>query len=440
MLVCLTANHQNARFEVLEKLAVGRPGTAKSLIEQSENVSGAVVLATCNRFEVYLDVANAESANAESAGAAASSVIAVLSAATGVAVSELHEATETLWDQDVIPHLFSVSSGLKSVVVGEDEIAGQVRRSLEHARKAGTVTPELERLFQSASRTSRGVKTRTAIGHAGRSIVRLALELASSRIVDWAQTRVLLIGTGQYAATTIAALRDRGVLEITVYSPSGRAPRFALKHSVTAATALNAAITDSDVVITCTSREQPVITPAQIMAGHRRLIIDLGLPRNVDAAVNRIEGIELLDLETIRLHAPLEELTANSDAHSIVEDAVAEYDALLAERSTVPAIVELRKHVFDLLEKELARSRSRGSWSAESEAQLRHLVGVLLHRPSDRARELARAGDGQAFVDGLAAVFGIRGEVAPGILAPGILAPGEVAPGVVEVGDCARLS
>lgn len=403
MLVCFTANHRNTRFDILEALATAHSATAEALVQQTPGVSGAVVLSTCNRFEAYLDVPESQAIDLVFRTA-----IETLSNSTGIDSAELESSIGTLRGADVVPHLFGVSSGLRSVVIGEDEIAGQVRRSLEHARAVGTATPALERLFQTASRTSKSVKTRTAIGRADRSLVRLALELAASRITDWSATRVLLIGTGQYAATTVAALKDRGVSDIVVYSPSGRAEPFATRLALTPAFELTAAITDSDIVISCTSRDHPVVSAAHVLPGRRRLIVDLGLPRNVAAEVADIAGIELLDLETIRLHAPLEELNATREAHAVVDDAVATYSAAEAERRAAGAVVALRGHVLAMLEQELDRSRRRGTWSTQSEADLRHFAGVLLHGPSARARDLARVGRDDEFADGLQALFGIE--------------------------------
>ncbi|MGH1526902.1 hypothetical protein ACRAWC_24340 [Leifsonia sp. L25] len=139
----------------------------------------------------------------------------------------------------------------------------------------------------------------------------------------------------------------------------------------------------------------------------RRLVIDLGLPRNVDPAVAEFAGVELLDLETISIHAPLEELHAADDARSIVDAAAAEYRARSAEQAVTPALVALRKHVFDVLDAEIERARGRGDASDQTEAALRHLAGVLLHTPSVRARELARQGEAQSFIDGAAALFGV---------------------------------
>ena len=401
MLLCLTANHRNASFDLLEKLSFGAPDAAQTLVGAAHIVRGAVILATCNRFEAYLEVDDS------SARGAADAAVDVMSAASGVESSALRDAVSVLTGDDVVTHLFAVSSGLESVVVGEDEISGQVRRALEQARTNHTTSSALERLFQRATQTSRGVKARTSLGGAGRSLVRLALELASSRITDWGLTRVLIVGTGQYAATTVAALRDRGATMLSVYSPSGRADAFGTKYSLAVERDLPGAMLNADVIITCTS--STVIGTSAIIGEERRLIIDLGLPRNVDPTVAALHGIELLDLETISIHAPIDALNATSEARDLIGNAAAQFSA---ERSIEPAIVALRKHIFDLLDDEIQRARSRGDESPETEAALRHLAGVLLHSPSVRARELALAGRPHEFVEGLEAVYGVTGALA----------------------------
>lgn len=413
MLLCFSSSHRTADFDLLERLERHAPAVTAALAEHSDIVSGAVVLATCNRFEAYLDIDEPlPAARAVSAEA----VLDAVSSASGIDPDTLRGASAVYSDHAVAEHLFAVTSGLESVVVGEGEIAGQVRRALDSARTAGSVTSELERLFQVASRTSRGVKNRTGILTAGRSMVRLALDLAESRVSDWAGTRVLLVGTGKYAGASLAALRDRGVSDVRVYSPSGRAAKFAASHDIAAVPAdgLLDALAESDLVVTCSAvtdyiLTRPILTEAISQPGalERRLIVDLGLPRNVDPAVADVAGVELLDLETISLHAPLKELKAADDARSIVDEAAAEYRARTAEQEVTPALVALRKHVFDVLDAEIERARTRGDGSEQTESALRHLAGVLLHTPSVRARELARQGDAQAFIEGAAAVFGV---------------------------------
>lgn len=401
MLLCLTANHRNASFDLLEKLSFAAQDAATGLVQSTDSVHGAVVLATCNRFEAYLDI------DESAVDAATSAVVDSMSRASDVASSDLRAALTVLASDEVVTHLFAVTSGLESVVVGEDEISGQVGRALQLARKDGTTSASLEQLFQRATQTSRGVKSRTSVGAAGRSLVRLALELATSRVTDWSITRVLVVGTGQYAATTVAALRDRGASMLSVYSPSGRADAFGAKYGVAVQRDLAGAMLDADVIITCTT--STVIGTGAIIGRERRLVIDLGMPRNVDPAIVSLEGIELLDLETISLHAPVDNLTATADARELVADAAARYSA---ERAIEPAVVALRAHILGLLDAEIERAHKRGDRSPETEAALRHLASVLLHTPSVRAREAALDGRGQEFIDALEAVYGIRTELA----------------------------
>lgn len=430
--MCLTASHKNASFDLLERLSGGAGAVAERITGHSEYVSGAVIISTCNRFEAYIDLDEPVTAGQQVGVEAAT---AVISAASGIPAEQLRATWNVHTDEDAARHLFAVSAGLESVIVGEGEIAGQVRRSLETAREAGTTTSDLERLFQRASQTSRGVKNNTPLGRAGRSIVRLALDLAESRIVDWSAVRVLLIGTGAYAGASLAALRDRGVTDVAVYSPSGRAAGFAASHSIRAvdADAFPREAADATIVVTCTTASGFVLDSALISAGRRasqeslpafeldgtpgcpvrhdarQLVIDLGLPRNVDPDVAGVRGVDLLDLETIRIHAPLEELQATDHAHAIVDRAARKFAAVTDEQSLAPAVVALRRHAQELLESEIARVAPRDP-DGVAEQALRHMMGRLLHAPTVRARDLARAGDAERYIDALDALLGLAVE------------------------------
>jgi len=428
VLLCLTASHKTASFDLLERLSRTPDGVATTLVGMAPCVQGAVVLATCNRFEAYVEMDEPVTA----AGAiAVEAVLEAVETATGVPASDLAGGYAVHTGRRVAEHLFAVASGLESVVSGEGEIAGQVRRALTSARKSGTTSPELERLFQRASQAQRKVKNVTALGRAGRSLVRLALELADSRIADWSAERVLLVGTGAYAAVTLATLRERGATDIAVHSPSGRAAVFAKKHGIRALPAEEyaRAAAGASLVITCTSAEERVLdarilregrgidaAPAAAAsgcpvfgapAGHTQLIIDLGMPRNVDPDVATVEGTSLLDLETIRLHAPLEELQATDAARSIVREAAETFHVVGERQSVTPAVVALRSHIFSLLEAEIDRARRRGDEDGRVEQAMRHLAGVLLHTPTSRAHELAAAGRGAEFTAALETLFGL---------------------------------
>ncbi|HEU0183352.1 MAG TPA: glutamyl-tRNA reductase [Agromyces mariniharenae] len=435
MLICLTASHKNAGFDMLERLSANAEHAAPRILDGHDSLQGAVVVATCNRFEAYLDLDTPEGA---SPVAAVHEAIRAVGSVAGLEAEELRTTFGFVHGNAVAGHLFSVASGLESVVVGEGEIAGQVRRSLDQARREGTTTPELERLFQRASQTSRRVKNETGIGGEGRSLVRLALDLAESRVSDWAQTRVLLVGTGRFAGASLAALRDRGVTDVRVHSPSGRGARFAAGHGIesVARPEFAAAAADADIIVTCTTAEHHVVDRALIAVGReelaasagtvtalpgvaspagpgapgepRQLVIDLGLPRNVAPDVVELPGVELLDLETIKIHAPLEELGATDAARAIVNHDARAFGDIAEERDLAPAVVALRRHVFDLMDAEIERAKSRGDDDGRTEAALRHMAGVLLHTPMVRSRELARAGEQAAWIDGLEALFGVK--------------------------------
>ena len=455
MLICLTASHKNADFTALEALSTADAAQLPTAFAAHPAVDGAVVVSTCNRFEVYLDV-QADADPQEAAGIAQS--------AAADALGFHHpESLEPLAEARAAEHLFAVAAGLESVVIGEGEIAGQVRRALSSAQEAGTTSPHLERLFQRASETQRGIKNRTGIGEAGRSIVRLALDLASAR-VDLAESRVLLVGTGRFAGVSLAELRRRGARHIEVWSPSGRGDGFARSHAIGHVDGRDAALAaaSADVIVTCTSSEEFVVDAALLTAGRAQLaathafpgsapdaspasacpvhlpaaeapagcpvhgaaaeptcpvehgrtaqlVIDMGMPRNVDPDVATVHGVEVLDLETIRLHAPLEHLTATEDARDLVRKAARRFERGTAERQVGPAISALRQHVEEAMEAELERIGKRGTEAERRAAEqaLRHFAGVLLHKPTVRARELAAEGRHDDFLSAIDALYGI---------------------------------
>ncbi|MFB7249792.1 glutamyl-tRNA reductase [Microbacterium sp. NPDC056234] len=418
MLLCVTASHKTASFDMLERLSRTPDDVAPNLLAIAPCVQGAVVLSTCNRFEAYVEIDEPVTA----AGAVGvEAVLEAIEQSSGIPASDLDGSYAVHSGRRVAEHLFAVASGLESVVPGEGEIAGQVRRALTSARKEGTTSPELERLFQRASQAQRKVKNVTALGRAGRSLVRLSLELADSRIADWSAERVLLVGTGAYAAVTLATLRERGAKNISVYSPSGRAELFAKKHDIAPVAAEDYARTASrsTLLITCTTATEPVLGPAHLQAPtgpvavgcpvgpHSQLVIDLGMPRNVDPAISELEGVALLDLETIRLHAPLEELQATDAARSVVREAADTFHVVGRQQSVTPAVVAMRSHIFSLLEAEIDRARARGDEDGRVEQALRHLSGVLLHTPTVRAHELAAEGRADDFVAALSTLYGI---------------------------------
>lgn len=440
MLHSLSFGLDRAPFELLECLSRHSEDIADAL-DDPTLTAGSVVIATCNRFEVYT----------EAGPSRGEAVLARVAAAAGLAESTLRDTVRIATGRGTAEHLFAVASGLESAVVGESEIAGQVRRAHDDARDRGTLTHDLEHLFRTATRTSRDVGHRTDIRSTGRSLVRLALRIAEARVPDWQRANVLLIGTGAYAGASIAALRARGAENIHVFSPSGRAAAYAEQHDLRAvpASGLAAALAAADLVVACTRAEEPLLTPEALadhgLAGHggtvrELLLIDLGMPRNIDPAVAGLQGIELLDLETIAKHAPIPELSSEAEALQIVRDAAEEFAATQAERDALPALLALRTHVLGILEDELCRARKAAAFdaaapgtagssaagsslaesgtaapgvaaseerAAEVEAALRRFTGKLLHTPMTRIRTLGREGRAPDAIDALATLFGL---------------------------------
>jgi glutamyl-tRNA reductase len=402
VLFCLTANHRNTDFDVLDRISHVTGTDAADRVAAHDFVRGVVVLSTCNRFEAYLEL------DEHLTGSTAQARRAVVGALRDAGVDArdadtLAASAGTVVGDDVVHHLFAVASGLESMVVGEEEISGQVQRALSAARTAGTTSTLLEQAFQRAAHSTRAVRAKADVAAGGRSLARIALDLADSRVTDWATVRVLLVGTGQYAATTITALRARGAEDVRVFSATGRAEKFALKYAVQPERDLREAIARADIVLTCTARY--LITADDIPDSSPRLVVDLGLPRNVDPAVGALPGVELLDLELLGRHAVLPELGAG--AHELVGNAAATFTA---ERAAASAVVAVRTHIQQLLDAELARLGGSADSDAVA-AALRHFAGVLSHTPSVRARELAAEGRIDEFEAALGTVFGLA--VAP---------------------------
>ena len=404
MLVCLSANHRSAGFSLLEKLSGVAVADLEATIAAAPGVAGGVVLSTCNRFELYLDLAGA---------CALDEFFARLAAACAVDEDELRAHVRVHGDADVAEYLFAVSVGLESVAVGEDEIAGQVRRALADARRARLTTSDLERLFQTAATTSKGVKQRTRLSGQGRSLVSLALELAGSQVLDWARADVVLIGTGAYAGASLAALEARGARRIGVYSPSGRAHTFAERYDVEPIEEgrLEHRLANADLVVTCTSTDTYVldydrVRNARIAPGsaERLLIVDLGLPRNVDPLVAKLDTVDLLDLETLRLHAPMSDLGATELARCIVARAAKEFDELRLEQRASAAIAAFRTEVQARVEAEIVRANG----DPAVEVAMRQLGNALLHGPTLRIKELARQGRTDEIAHALDLLFGVE--------------------------------
>ena len=379
-------------------------------------MAGAVVLATCNRFEIY-----GEAPHPDAVDAARAALITQISGASGLNDQLVSRAFSTRTGAEVSQHLFAVSSGLDSAVVGEREIAGQVRRALITAQHEGTASSGLVRLFQAASKTAKDVGAQTALGSRGLSIVSVALDLATdlSENPDWSAKKAVVFGTGAYAGATMSLLRERGCTDVSVYSSSGRAAGFVATRGGTALDegTLPDAVAAADVMIGCSGSDSRVEADdlGRIRANSPQplIAIDLALTHDFDPAVGDLDGVELLTLESVRLAAPQEQAESLAQASSIVSGAASAFEQEREARSVDSAIVALRRHTMNVLDAEMEKVRARHGCTAaaeEVEFALRRMVKQLLHVPTVRARELAANGQQDAYVAGLEALYGITVE------------------------------
>ena len=434
VLLSLIASHHDLDLAVLERLSADTHAIGHEIVAGCAPVTGAVVLATCNRFELYLEVDDPEHvADARAA------VAAVVAARSGYSVerveTELHVGTGV----EVAEHLFAVASGLDSMVVGEREIAGQVRRALSAARRDGTTTSDLEALFQAASRTSRTVGSSTGLGGAGRSVVSVALDLVQDDLPAWPDVRCVLIGTGSYAGASFAALRARGCSDIRVFSPSGRAHAFATARGARAITGsdLHAELTDVDLVVACSGApgavlEVEALAAARVGVDRPLAVVDLALRHDVDPGVRELPGVRLVSLTTVSEHAPDEHSAPVAAAHEIVARTAADFQADRRMRLRNPGIIAERTRVLTGLETAI---EALGSTDERAVRALRRRTRLALHGPTVRARDAARAGDEAGFAAALAELAAIPvPDVTDAAVAPDVRLDValDVAPGAVS--------
>ena len=402
------ASHHTVDLTTVAALSAGASGIPDVLSSDDARqlgVTGSVVLATCNRLEMYVQLPIAAHLPA-----IRDMITSSISGRSGLDSALVSGSFDLYEGEDAVRHLLTVASGLESAVVGEREIAGQVRRALASAQEKAQrderpLPGELVQLFEHAAHTAR-------LGSQGRSIVSVALDLADEVTEkDWPTRRALVFGTGAYAGATIAALRDRGCTDIWVNSRSGRAPEFAAKRDVFAVPegGMEQAMAEADLIIGCSGGSAP-LQPEQIPAGHHT-ILDLALSRDFDPSVADLPNVELITLESVRLAAPEETEEAVATALRIVESELAAFLSRQRARTIDSAIVALRSHTMAVLDSELEKARNQfgcGAAAEQLEIAMRRTVKSLLHTPTVRAKMLAAQGRTDEYVHALEVLYGIQ--------------------------------
>jgi glutamyl-tRNA reductase len=415
---------KHAPLELLDQVSVTESDSAKALgrLRDQPNLSEAVLLSTCLRTEVYAVVERFHDGVAE--------IQEILADVGGTSVDVLAEFCTVRFDDDVTDHLFSVASGLDSAVLGESEVLGQVRRAWERAQGERASGPVLGALFRHAVETGKRVRSETAIARGITSLSHAAVALAAERHPGGlAGARVLVVGAGEMGEGVVQALEGHRIDRLVVANrTAGRAE--ALVEAVapgaagsTAASGLDdlgALVGAADVVFTTVGTSHPLVDREMLATaasgrGDRGdlVVVDLGVPRNVEPAASAVDGLVLLDMEDLRaavaeaIGGRQEEVAA---ATGIVVDEVERYRAASRARDAAPIVSALRSRVEDARVAELDRLRSKRSdldeqqWE-QVDAVTRSLVAKLLHQPTVTLKEAAGTPRGERLIEALRALF-----------------------------------
>jgi len=415
---------KHAPLDLLDRVSVTEADTAKALgrLRDQPNLSEAILLSTCLRTEVYAVVERFHDGVAE--------IEEFLADISGSSVEALSEFCTIRFDEDVTEHLFTVASGLDSAVLGESEVLGQVRRAWERATNEHASGPVLGALFRHAVETGKRVRSETAIARGITSLSHGAVALAADRRpMGLSGARVLVVGAGEMGEGVTQALVGRGVDTLVVANRTAEraeAVIAALPEGTTGSIAtrdlddLGTLLAAADVVFTTVGTSHPIIDrglmgSALSARGDRGdlVVVDLGVPRNVQPEASTLAGLVLFDMENLRaavaeaIGGRQEEVAA---ATGIVTEELERFRAASRARDAAPIVSALRTRVEEARVSEFERLRSKRSdlddkqWE-QVDAVTRSLVAKLLHQPTVTLKEAAGTPRGERLVEALRALF-----------------------------------
>ncbi len=421
-LLALGVSHKTAPVALRERLAFTEAQAgefAEQAIETVE-VREAVVISTCNRSEVYLVVG--EPVRAES------DVLGLLAQRADIRPTELAQEIYSPRNCDAARHLFRVTAGLESMIVGEAEIQGQVRRAHEAALAAGSTGPLSNRLFAAALTTGKRVRSETAIGAGRASVPSVAVELAQSSLGGLKDRHVVILGAGETSELTARALAEQGAGTIFVANRhADRALHLAQRFggSVVGLDGLPEQLALADIVLSSTSSPHPIVGREELAEVMRRralrplLLIDIAVPRDIDSGCAELEGVSLYDIDDLQAVLARNLDTRASEiprAQEIVEEEIQRFARWLGQLDVLPTVSALREHGAALVDQVLAENDGR--WESASprdlarvEAIARAVMSRLLHEPTIRLRSHGERGHGS--IELVRELFGLREDEQP---------------------------
>jgi glutamyl-tRNA reductase len=425
-LLALGVSHHTTPLALREKLALtegAAAGVLNALVSE-ESISEAASLSTCNRTELYL-VAT-DSVEAETAG------LGVLAREAGIPPTELLGPLYSLRATDAARHLYRVTAGLDSMILGEAEIQGQVKRAYELALVEGATGPILNRMFRGALAAGKRARTETAVGEKGVSIPSVAVELAQRNLGDLSARRVLLIGAGETSELTARALAARGSDAVFIANRGyNRAISLAERFGGEAVRIdeLPVQLASADIVVSATNSPHHLIERSELEAimgqrdGKPLLLIDLAVPRDIDPDCREVGGVSLFDVDEVQ--AIVERNASGREAEArhatgILDSELSRFERWLGAQEVMPTVAALRERAERIVSQVLAENATR--WESLSatdrermEQMTRAIVNRLLHEPTVRLKGLADHDDAYLRVSALRELFGLDAGTEPGI-------------------------
>lgn len=400
-------NHRSSPLSLLERVIVvpDELGKAVAGLALRDNIREAVVLSTCNRTEVYVVT--------ELFHGAYGDVRDFLCELGDLSVDELIPHLYSQHDSTAVAHLFEVAAGLDSAVIGESEILGQVRTAWEAAQYEGAARSTLNLLFRSAVETGKRARTETGIGRGTASVSHAAVEMITEVVGNLDGKRVLVVGAGSMGEGVAVALHRAGGAEILV---ANRSPERGLSLAdrvggvAIGFERLAEAVSAADVIVASTGAGDPVL-PLELISsarsGHRSArplhIIDIAVPRDVEAGVADLAGVTVLDLDDLRDWADRGLSRRSGEAErvrSIVWEEVERFVVESTARQAAPLVAAMRETADRIRRSEI--ERFGGALSGLDEAQresvdalTRAIIAKLLHEPSVRLKAQAGTPQGE---------------------------------------------
>jgi glutamyl-tRNA reductase len=412
-------SHRSASVDVRELFAVQDTGPVLTKLVASEEIAEAVLVSTCNRVEIVALANEPEAARLRLRAFFLRELASGSSLPDGVVLEDVlyeHRGSAAM------QHVMRVASSLDSMVVGEPQILGQMKDAYRASVEAGACGPILSRLFQRAFAAAKRVRSETAVAERPISVARVAVDLARQIFESFGDKTALLLGAGEMIELALQALRGQGLGSVRVANrTAGHARELADRFDASAhgLDELPDLLALSDVVLTCIGGDRPLVTLDMVQAAlHRRerplFVIDIGVPRNVEATVNRLDNAYLYDLDDL---SSLAEANAEERrretlvAEAIVLEEQQRFDGWLAALEAVPTIRRLRSRAETIRRDELDRSLGRLGLDepqlAAVERLTRAIVNKLLHAPISRLRDAAERDDGLAHLEAARTLFGL---------------------------------